>query len=146
MRPHFADQKTNSRLMAFTPRRLRATTLAFLAMMLLACSDPGSGGSGIPGGAVNSPVVAAPITGDAVNAPGLAPPIAGNPTTAMIDLLEANAVTIGGVRYVDTQVDVVLADGSAGNFAALKVDQTVVVSQVQTTSPNPRWKVAIQAP
>lgn len=104
-----------------------------LAALLAACADPGSGGSGIP---------------SLVTSPSLpAPPV--NLSALRVESLEPTAAIIGGVRYIETQLEVVLADGSAGSFGSLKVGQAVVVSEVVssvlTAGAIPRWKVAIQA-
>jgi hypothetical protein len=103
-----------------------------LAALLAACADPGSGGSGIP---------------SVITSPSLpAPPV--NLSALRVESLEPNAATIGGVRYIDTQIEVVLADGSAGSFGSLKVGQAVVVSEVVSSPVSAgaiaRWKVAIQ--
>ena len=104
-----------------------------LAVLLTACADPGSGGSGIP---------------SEVAAPSLpAPPV--NLSALRVESLEPTAATIGGVRYIETQLEVVLADGSAGSFGSLKVGQAVVVSEVVSSAVSAgaitRWKVEIQA-
>jgi hypothetical protein len=116
-----------------SPSSARMFSVAvFVALFTLfsACSDPGSGGSGIPS-SVNAP------------APGTGSP--GNLSAPRVEIIESNAVTIGGVRYLDSQIDVVLADGSVGNFGSLKVGQSIVVTQVPGSSAAPRWKLEIQA-
>jgi hypothetical protein len=112
-----------------------------IALFVTACSDPGSGGSGIPSGAgVNAPGA----TPDP-NSPGGTPsPV--NLSAQRIEALEADAVTIAGIRYLATQLEVVFADGTSAGFAAFKVGQSVVISPAPSSSATPSWKVTIQAP
>ncbi len=119
----------------------RALASTVLTLMMAACSDPGSGGSGIPSGASTS----APIT-----TPNTSPQV-GNPNPVMlatqtVDALETDAVTIGGLRYLATQLEIVFADGSSAPFAAFKVGQSVLIGQTLSSSPTLTWKVTIQAP
>jgi hypothetical protein len=105
-----------------------------LALFVAACSDPGSGGSGIPSGVTPDP-----------NSPGGTPsPV--NLSAQRVEALEADAVTIAGIRYLATQIEVVFADGSSAGFAAFKVGQSVLISPSPSSSATPRWKVTIQAP
>ncbi len=118
----------------------RVLLSAGIALLLVACSDPGSGGSGIPSGvAINTP----PVTPDP-NSPSAAPGLV-NPSTQRVEVVEADAVTIGGIRYLDSQLEVGFADGSVANFTALKVGQSVVISQSPSMASMLRWKVTIQA-
>jgi hypothetical protein len=125
---HMVKSKPTTR-----PGKSLASLLFFcLSLLLAACADPGSGGSGLPSGASSPP--------PQVNTGS------GNLSALRVEILEANAVTIGGVRYLDSQIDIVLSDGAATNFAALKVGQGVAVTQTQSLPLVPRWKVVIQAP
>jgi hypothetical protein len=132
MRPSTIKYTVKPNQSAFKDRLLATLLFASLNLLLCACADPGSGGSGIPGSSSSPPpqVVSGP----------------GNLSALRVEMLDANIVTIAGVSYLDSQIDITLSDGSAANFAALKVGQGVVITQTQTSPLTPRWKVVIQVP
>ncbi len=103
---------------------------AAVVTFLFACGDPGTGGSGLPTSAgTTTPVQSAPI----------------NMSTLKVEAIESNAVIIGGLRYIDLQIEIELSDGSSENFNSLKVGQLVVVSPLQSDAPMLRWKISIKA-
>jgi hypothetical protein len=131
------------------PRVLYTLLSLAIAFLLAACGDPGSGGSGIPNGAV----VGTPTTGGVnaspqpdngvANAP--APNVPVSLSALRVEVIESNAVVIGGVRYPSVQVDVFFADGSVGSFASLMVGQTISVSDSSPAAAVQRWRLTIQA-
>jgi hypothetical protein len=112
-----------------------------ISVSLSACGDPGSGGSGLPGSASTGSTNASTVSG-AANA---APNVSGSLTSlATIEALEANTVTIAGIRYVLTLVDIFLSDGSSTTPASLSVGQKVTISVSQDT-PTQRWRLQISS-
>jgi hypothetical protein len=136
-----ANSMASSRIL---PRLFYTLLSLLVALFLAACADPGTGGSGIPSSAgVGSPSNTS--TNGVSNAP--ASPGAGNLSAMRVESLDSNSVTIGGVRYSASQIEVSLADSSVGNFASLIVGQAVLVTEVQATAgaSTTRWKLTIQA-
>lgn len=79
------------------------------------CSDPGSGGSGVPGASASPAPIDAPATGAST-------------LTGTIEALDATTLTVRGSRIDYTRATIVRSDGSAASAADLQLGQAVTVT------------------
>jgi hypothetical protein len=127
MNRYFFDLKTNARAGFFAP-----ITLALITLALSACGDPGSGGSGLPGstGAGSSTFIASPSVSGSLS------------SVVAIEALDASSLSIAGVRYALSQIDLFLSDGSSTTAASLSVGLRVTITLTQDT-PSQRWRLQL---
>jgi hypothetical protein len=96
--------------------------------LVSACSDPGSGGSGLPSGVTTgSPAVSV-----------------GQSILGTIEAIGSARVTIGGTVYLFSEVEIVAADLSLGSANDLVVGATV---RVTALDPNAtiKWRIGLLA-